>query len=210
MGKNITIDGITYNNIESVSVNGNIFGGGSSSDYTEEVIRRNYSPNGQAFVDTVPINFANGDYIEAQVDLTNQPAGRIIFGAGKDISIWPGKTANDDVIYAYHNQNNEGIYSLSYMHSVQDTSGHIRATNRTIPSPATNKCNIKISAAGLWIDDALIKPSSFEESPEDGHAIYIVRSAFLDMTAIQIGAAQSNNDYSYAYYNYIKVFRKVS
>ena len=208
MAKNITIDGHTYNGIESVSINGNIFGEGASN-YTEEVLRRNYSPNGQAFVDTVAINLARGDYIEAQVDLTNQPDSRIVLGVGEDISIWPGVAKSDNVIYVYHNQKGTGFNSISYMHSVEGTTGHARSTNKTIPS--VNNMNLKVSAAGLWVNNILIKPSEFEiADPEKGNGIYPVRSALLDATTLQVGAAQSDSDFSYAYYNYIKVFRRLT
>ena len=93
MSTNITINGITYNNIESVSVNGGIFS--ISSEYTEEVLRRNFNPDGQSFIDTVSINLAAGDYIEAQLDNTNTTDNKIVFFgrlkyfqiSGKNISV---------------------------------------------------------------------------------------------------------------------------
>lgn len=205
MSKNITINGVTYNGIESVSVNGNIFGEGGSSDYTEEVLRRNFNPNGQAFIDTVSINLANGDYIEAQFDITDQPAGRICFSVGNDIQYWPSSEHICSGIYIYANQNRSGYYSMSYI--LGTYSGQSRSTNRQIPS-GNNKIKIKVDAAGFWVNDSLLKYSTFEQGG-NGHAIHQVMSTLIDAQTLQVGAAQSDNDYSYATYEYIKVFRKV-
>lgn len=210
MAKDITIDGRTYTGIESVSINGNIFGEGST-DYTEEVLRRNYSPNGQSFMDEVTINFAEGDYIETKFDITNQPDGRICFAVGTNITVWATAQNKTDTIAIYKSGAGVDFYALTYMHSGSETtasSNVARSINRLIPY-GNKIIKAKIDASGLWINDVLTKPSEYETyNPNIGNGIYPVRYALLDATTIQVGAAQSDSDYSYATYEYVKVFRK--
>ena len=210
MSKTIIIDGQTYTGIESVSVNGNVFGEGSS-EYTEEIIRRDYSPNGQAFIDNVSIDLTRGDYIEAKIDATNEPAGRIAFGIGRDISVWPGAKKTNHVIYVYANINVNDIpyWSVSYMYSTQDTSGNKRAICRN--RPMGNKTGVfKISAAGIWFNDVLMTPLEFSDSNDNTiNIVGTVISNLLSASTLQVGAAQSDTEFSYAHYDYIKVCRKL-
>lgn len=214
MSKTIIIDGQTYTGIESVSVNGNVFGEGSS-EYTEEIIRRDYSPNGQAFIDNVSIDLTRGDYIEAKIDATNEPASRIAFGIGGDISVWPGAGTGagktNHVIYVYANANvNDALYwGVSYLYSTQGTSGNKRATCKNRPM-GDNTGVFKISAAGIWFNDVLMTPSEFSDSNDNTiNIVGTVISNLLSASTLQVGAAQSDTEFSYAHYDYIKVCRKL-
>lgn len=210
MAANITIDGNTYTGIESVSVNGNVFGEGSS-EFTEEILRKDFDPNGQSFIDTVNINLARGDYIETQFDITDQPVGRICFSVGSNIAVWPSPSNKTDVISVYTSGQDIDFYGLVYMHTGEETTlwdELARSTNRTKPY-GNNIAKIKIDAAGLWFNDVLVKPSEYETyNPNVGNGIYPARSALLDASTLQVGAAQSDTDFSYAHYDYIKVCRK--
>lgn len=208
MSKDVTINGLTYNGIESVSINGSVFGEDEASEYTEEVIRRNYSPNGQSFYDTVNINLANGDYVEAKIDMSNQQAGHITFAVGTNITVWPNGQADAIDIMIYKDNSTEGnIFSIAYMKGILKNCTMYRSTNKTIQIPSNNIVIFKITAAGIWINDALVKYSDFTTS-QAGSAIHYVLSEWQNVSTLQIGAAQSDNDYSYATYEYIKVFRK--
>ena len=187
-----------------------MFGEGSS-EYTEEIIRRDYSPNGQAFIDNVSIDLTRGDYIEAKIDATNEPTSRIAFGIGRDISVWPGPKKTNYMIYVYANVNvNDAPYwCVSYMHSTQDTSGNKRATCRNRPM-GNNTGVFKISAAGIWFNDVLMTPLEFSDSNDDAiNIVGTVISNLLSASTLQVGAAQSDTDFSYAHYDYIKVCRKL-
>lgn len=211
MSKTIVIDGQTYTGIESVSVNGNVFVEGSS-EYTEEIIRRDYSPNGRAFIDNVSIDLTRGDYIEAKIDATHEPVSRIAFGIGEDISVWPSSAKTNHVIYVYANVNvNDALYwGVSYLHSTKNTVGNKRATCKNRPM-GDNTGVFKISAAGIWFNDVLMTPSEFSDSNDNTiNIVGTVMSKLLSASTLQVGAAQSDTEFSYAHYDYIKVVRKVS
>lgn len=207
MGKTITIDGTTYNNVESVSVNGNLFGEGAS-EYTEEILRRDFSPNGAAFYDTVSIDFARGDYIEAKVDITNQTPKTVIFAVGDNITKWPDRHNPSTSFAIYTHEQGTNYYRIRAMKSVSSQSTEAGKISVCETKPYGNNVAIfRIDAAGVWFNGTLVKPSEYTANAQ-GNALEPVRSDLIGMSTVQIGAAQSDTDYSYAYYDYIKVFRK--
>lgn len=211
MSKTIIINGQTYTGIKSVSVNGNVFSEDGSSEYTEEIIRMDYSPNGKAFIDNVSIDLTRGDYIEAKIDATNEPKNRIAFGVGRDIGVWPTSAKTNHVIYVYANTNVNGAlyWGVSYIYSTQGGSGNKRATCRNRPM-GNNTGVFKISAEGIWFNDVLMTPSEFSDTNDNTIDIVgTVISNLLSASTLQVGAAQSDTDFSYAHYDYIKVCRKL-
>lgn len=211
MGMNITINGKTYDNIESVSVNGGIFS--NSSEYTEEVLRRNFNPGGQSFIDTVSINLAAGDYIEAQLDNTNATDNNIVLSVGSDISHYPEKKYPCYGIYIWSKNDETGHYATVWLKANSTNGMEANHINRD-KMQTGSKTKIKISSSGVYYDDVLILPSEITDRRAGQSVDGPVSSVMEDlMTAqtLQIGAAQSDQGiYSYAYYDYIKVFRKVS
>ena len=210
MGKNITINGKTYNNIESVSVNGNVFGEGSS-EYTEEVLRRNFNPGGQSFIDTVSINLAAGDYIEAQFDNTNATNTNNVLSVGSDISKYPSAKHPCYGIYIYSKSDEAGHYAIVWLKANSTNGMEANHLNRD-KMQTGSKTKIKISSSGVYYDDVLILPSEITDRRVGQSEDVPVSSIMEDlMTAqtLQIGAAESDKGiYSYAYYDYIKVFRR--
>ena len=210
MSKTIIIDGQTYTGIESVSVNGNVFG--SSSDYTEQVLRRNFNPNGQGFYDEVAINLADGDYIEAQFDNANETAMNCVFSVGRIIDYYPSASHSGSRIIIFSKQYDNTYYSIGMLYSA-DTDGTIRRDVCKTKSPSGTKTNIKVSAAGIYFNDNLILPSEYTMvDTTRGSSRDFVMEDLLTATTLRIGADYHDSGVlkpSTVQYDYIKVFKKI-
>ena len=202
MSVNIAINGNTYNGIDSVSVNGNTFG--VSSGYTEEVLRRNFDPNGTPFMDTVAINMANGDYVEAQFDNSNASAGNCVFSVGTNIHYYPNPSTPGTNIMIYSKQYSDIYYSIGCLTIVNGS--RLRTVCKT-KSQTGNKTKIKITGAGIYFDDELILPSEYTnvDSVSSRDTVF---ETIATASTLQIGADQSDATNATAYYDYIKVFRR--
>lgn len=203
MGATITLDGITYSNVESVNINGNVFGSGSS-EYTEEILRKNFDPNGTGFMNTVSIDLAGGDYVEAQFDDSNASSGDCIFAVGTNINYYPNPDTPGTNIMIFSKQYNNTYYSIGCL---TITNGNRHRTICKTKSQTGNKTKIKITGAGIYFDDELILPSEYTNV--DGTSSRdVVFETIATASTLQIGADQSDATSATAYYDYIKVFRR--
>lgn len=151
--------------------------GSSTVTPTTTILRENYSPSGSSWTDTVTLNFSNGDYVEASIDLTNcTESYENILSVGDSISTW-GQTTGGFHLYYTQNSNLLQINSL------------VGTTNtRTNVTLSSTTVVIKISSDGIYIDDTLKSTNA----------------QIVSHTSTQIGSVEGNTR-SNATYNYIKV-----
>lgn len=151
----------------------------SPINYTETIIRENYSPNGAEWVDTETINFANGDYIEVSIDLSGcVNTNENILSVGDDISVWSAPI---------------GVYHLYYTRSTGTLEvnsvlgGGIARDNIAITD---NVVVIKVNSDGLYVNGNL----------------KVSNGGVTNVTNIEIGSAEGVTR-SNATYNYVKVVK---
>ena len=158
----------------------------------ETLLYENYSPNGEAFsVDDIEINFANGDYVEAEIDLTNCiNAKEAIFSIGKNINI-------------FHRANAIHMYFTSNIKELEiDFCPASGSFSRKFITLSDDIINIKINKYGIAVNNTIINKSEYSSS--DLYINYF--NELLALNTINIGSVEGNNR-SNATYNYIKVVR---
>ena len=154
------------------------------------MLYEDYSPNGVAFKKTVDIDFAAGDYIEAEVDISDCAASMAaVISFGTNINDWTG-TAN---IHCNMNKSNKQSKFIFFNTS---TSARFEPT---LPSYVNV---IKLDKHGLYLNGNLLEVSQF-----DNESIYnSVMDKIRNLTSITVGS-QVGTLCALAKYNYIKVVR---
>ena len=162
----------------------------------ENIIISNYSPNGQSFQYTVPINLSNEDYIEAQVNLSTCKGD------------WENVLAVGDVINTMLNDN---AYHIYYSMSVPSLciyamcNGYIYSFTEVVIDSST--VTIKIDKRGISINGTYVtgwyETSNWTESTVGYEAL---KNYLLSLSNVKIGMGTLDDDIgSNAIYNYIKV-----
>lgn len=145
---------------------------------TENILRTNFSPYADSWIDTANINWGNGDYVEASIDVSNcLYSNENILSIGDNINSWLQITAGFHLYYTA----STNTLNVNYLTDSQYVQNNVSITDSTII--------IKLSSNGLEINgtkwDELEKMASVQ-------------------SAVQIGSAEGNTR-SNAFYNYIKV-----
>lgn len=156
---------------------------------TEEVLWENYSPNGVGFTKDVAIDFAAGDYIEAEIDLTNVTETTTILSVGKAIAAWKGC----NVHICYHSGGKMEAASIT-------TTGEQNSWRNMSFTDTVAK--IKISKDGVWCNDVAITKDIVNSN-------YLTNfDEFANSDTLQVGATEGNVK-SVATYNYVKIIHIV-
>ncbi len=170
------------------------------------ILRSDYSPNGSKWEDTVTIDLSAGDYIEAEIDLTNCTAqnGNIL-SIGSVIDTWAAsQSANhvsltsDAVIHFYYPTSANGNILSPELTYVFPSNGSESAGSRklnTITLSGSKTITIKIDKDNIYVNGSGILSSSLVSS---------ALSIFVDKSSLTVGS-QEGNGRSYATYNYVKV-----
>lgn len=150
---------------------------GSSTTPTTTILRENYTPSGASWTDTATLNFSNGDYVEASIDLsTCTEANECILSVGDTIADWVQSTGG---YHLYYTQDTQGL-EINSLIAGDNIRTSITLTGTTII--------VKISSAGIYVDGTL----------------RATNAQLVNHTSTQIGSVEGNTR-SKATYNYIKV-----
>ena len=155
----------------------------ASSGWT--TLRENFSPAGQSWMDTVPLNFNNGDYIEISVNLlTCINANENIISIGDSIQSWNQKEAGYHIYYTP---------SSSYNGTLQVNALITSNNNRKETTISSSPTIIKVASDGVYVNETRVQTN--------------VR--VNNLSNVQIGSMEGSTR-SNAVYNYIKVFKNIS
>lgn len=150
---------------------------------TRTTLWSNYSPNGSTFSKTESIDFSSGDYIEAEIDLTNCGTSvslQNLISFGDDIANWNTGAYN---LHLYYTHSSKSLV-IDYL-----TAGGTKQETTTTLSSTTLK--LKLSSEGLSVNGTTTVDAS-------------TLSGLLTLTSIQVGSAQGDN-HSYATYNDVSI-----
>lgn len=130
-------------------------------------------------MDTVTLNFSNGDYVEASIDLsTCTEENEAVLSVGDDISEWAQTTGGWHLYYTPDTQ----LLELNSLIKGDNTRTNVTLTSTTVV--------VKISSAGIYIDGTL----------------KATNAQIVNHTSTEIGSEEGNTR-SNATYNYIKVVK---
>lgn len=151
--------------------------GSSTTTPTTTILRENYTPSGASWTDTTTLNFSNGDYVEASIDLstcTEDDEG--VLSVGDTIANWAQTTGG---YHLYYTQDTR-VLEINSLVAGDNTRTNVTLTNTTVV--------IKINSEGLYVDGTL----------------KATNAQLINHTSTQIGSVEGNTR-SKATYNYIKV-----
>ena len=220
-GSNIFIDGVTWDNYAHVP-----------NAYVNHSFFKGYYADNKKFSYNIltDLDFANGDYVEAQIDLTVlNRAKQNIISFGEDIGKWAPNAKNGNERYNLHiyfpNDNNDKRLRFSAV-----TSGKVNNYNRRTmgiikPSvftfdPDTNHfVTIRFDKYGFYVNGHLITRDDFvsveasktPELPNNPSGVYPDVWTYPDYfmpyfqnstVTLQVGSEEGSTR-SYATYNYI-------
>ncbi len=147
---------------------------------TRTTLWSNYSPNGSTFIKSVNIDFAKGDYIEAEIDLSNcTGTNENILSVGTNIGEWYGYY-NIHLFYTASSKHLELNWVQQKVNAVKDT---ITLSSTTL--------KVKIASNGIYINDEL--QSKYTSSTLTNW------STLMSQSSVQIGSTQGDTR-SYATY----------
>lgn len=145
----------------------------------ETVLRGNYSPAGESWTDTTTLNFNNGDYVEASIDLSScTDSYENILSVGDSIAAWYQPVGGYHLYYDKNTNELQVNFSYSSYHT------------RTSIFPTEDTVVIKVNSNGIYVNGTLV-----------GTNMYVVNHTSTEIGSVE-GSTRSN-----AIYNYIKVVR---
>lgn len=156
-----------------------------------EVLYENHTAT-EKFMRVVPVNFNNGDYIEASVNLSDVPSNYTYFSVGGDIAGW--QTAENIHIAGYLDQVEVNVLS-------PNGQGHVcRKTILNGNGVNTTTFVVRVDKDGIWLDGNEVAFSGYSNNVKN-----MVLEYLASATEVQIGCML--DEPSAAVYNYIKVVR---
>ena len=167
--------------------------GAADPDYNLNAtyLYENYSPNGESFIKTVDIDWAAGDYVEAEIDVTNCTGGasyEALLSVGLDIGNWQG----NNVHMPYMPSSKE--LQLNYVTSGSGSGQRISIT------VSGNIVNCTITSDSITANGTEYLAS---EATVNGPSVV---AAWLNSSTIQIGSTEGSTR-STATYNFIRIVR---
>lgn len=164
--------------------------------YAETYLRQNFSPNQESFMDTVDINFKNGDFIEAEIDLTNcSGTNECVLSIGDSIS----EFFNSFKVHSYYTANTgefliDAISGVKYCQHTENLENDILTLRM---------------CAGCFVVNGEVIPAGSNNWSKDGYTYYINTVKQISaMTSVQVGSTEGTSR-SNATYNYIKVCKRI-
>lgn len=147
----------------------------TGTDGRETILRQDYSPAGEAWTDSATVNFANGDYVEISVNISNCTSNtENIISIGTDIKKW--------LQVGYHIYYTPGNQTMQF--NTVDGKGYKRSNIKI-----TNDINvIRVDGTGISLNGKTI----------------LAFSLLNTANSVQVGS-QEGSTRSNATYNYIKV-----
>ena len=148
----------------------------------------NYSPAGESFIQTLDnIDWNAGDYIEAEIDVTNctPTVFEPLLGVGRDIANWYGFN-----IHIPYNHSTK-VLQVNYCNEIGQGRKNITLTDNVV--------SIKIASTGITVNGTEYLCSTFSRGGT-------VMDKIMENDTVQIGSAEGANR-SHATYNYIRVVR---
>lgn len=161
-----------------------------------EYLYQNYNSNGAKFSKSVDIDFAAGDYIEAEIDLSTCAGDtKNIFSVGESITAWAGKH--------YH------VYYSSSSNSFQLSAHNGNAFSRGVYQVSSNLVVFRVDKDGIYINGELLTAAFFDLATGGGQTSGAVYTALIPliaaMTNVTVGATEGS--VTATTYKYIKVVR---
>lgn len=155
----------------------------TGTEGTDNVLFENKAVNGEALTERVnDINLANGDYIEADIDLSGcKDYVENVFSIGADIADWGGNlAATSGNVHIYYLGKDDTRYKL---YAVLVNKDHSDDFKRIVYVPIGEDMKLKYSSKGLVINDRDIYPD-VNPMPDvsylPGHEGDIVRFKYAD------------------------------
>lgn len=149
----------------------------------------NYSPNGESFMKTVDIDWAAGDYVEAEIDVSNCTSGTSygsVLDIGLDIANWGGHN-----VHIYYKPSTKEL-QMNYVSSNAGTKKSITVSGNIVRCTITSEA---VTANGT----AFVASQATPNGPS-------TVAAWLNSSTIQVGSAEGAIR-STATYKYIRVVR---
>ncbi len=175
--------------IENVTGDVVITANGNKND----LIKINYAPQGKRFSNSVSIDLKNGEYIEAEIDLTNcTKENENILSIGTSIDEW---------VIAHKGLENQGVYHLYYTADRSELQCDIsyaadpKHGNSVKGEPVKNVNGIilvKLSSTGLYINGEQVR---FDPKEEEAVLANLMSSEILSIGSME-GKTRSNAAYS--------------
>lgn len=162
--------------------------------YTDHILAENYSPNGEKFVYTAPIQIRNGNYIEVSIDVSTVTGTKEnILSVGQNISVWQGA--------------NTGSRTHMYLTASAKTKlsvDLILNASSLRPTYTLNGTTLvfKLDEFGVWMNGVqFLYDTELRANPT---LVYNTgMTALLALSSYDIGSQEGSNR-SHATYNYIK------
>ena len=191
---------------------------------------RGFYSSGKKFMRTIPdINFVNGDYVEAKIDMTTisdtlNQAKHNIFSVGNEIDRWSTSEDHDYNIHLYYPHKDPGDHLLRFSAVIGEKVNNTTMRTMGIIKIPGDIITIRISSQGIVIDGVSIEHfennnlNSLKASGEAGNYKYVTEddrpadtyhyllTNYLmadELHNLQVGSMEGKTR-SWAHYYYIK------
>jgi hypothetical protein len=166
-----------------------IYSGGDDVD--TKIICENVNLNLSPYSVNTDINFANGEYIQIDIDLSNCSQSHLIelVALGNSITSLSANTLRVNCMYG-----GPSTFSLIFQYINQQSE-----SKATVKSINANKMSLKICSDGVFVDGTII--SMFTET---------MLSPFFALTNINIGSTRTDNTSFLSDATYTKIARGIT
>ena len=157
------------------------------------VVRSNYSPNGEAFVDENIAWNRNTDTIFASFTGANTSENQSVFSVGSNATnVGSWKNCTIHTVYPYKNENGKFAFSVLM-------NGELRTT---IPMPSDNKVKIAINKHNIYVNGTPILKNGVWRDNKTSHTTSY--NDLMKLTKIAMGSTEGKNR-SFANYEEISI-----